>query len=53
MGRVVRYVSLAVVLVCLWGGCGSNAAVETPENPAPKPQGDPVPASGSMPAETP
>ncbi len=51
--QIMRPVFLAVVLLGLASGCGSDPAVEVPENPAPKPQSDPVSTSDSVPADPP
>ena len=47
--RMLRSIFFAVFLLGLTAGCGSDPAVEVPENPAPKPESDPVPVSDSIP----
>jgi hypothetical protein len=51
--RMLRSILFAVLLLGLAAGCGSDPAVEVPENPAPKPEADPVPVSDSVPADSP
>jgi hypothetical protein len=50
--RTVWPVLLVVLLLCVVPGCGGDAAVETPGNPAPKPEMEPVPVSNSLPADS-
>jgi hypothetical protein len=50
--QAARLIFAAVLLLGLAAGCGGDAAVETPENPAPRPQSDPVPTSHSLPADS-
>lgn len=51
--RMLRSIFFAVFLLGLTAGCGSDPAVEVPENPAPKPQSDPVATSDSTSASVP
>ena len=51
--RILWSVFFAVFLLGIAAGCGSDPAVEVPENPAPKPQSDPVPMSDSIPVDSP
>ena len=51
--RILRLIFFAVFLLGITAGCGSDPAVEVPENPAPKPQSDPVPESNSIPVDSP
>jgi len=48
--QIARSFLFAVLLFGLVAGCG-GPAVETPENPAPKPKGKPVPVSSQLPAK--
>jgi hypothetical protein len=50
--QIFRSVLFAVLLLGLAAGCGGRPAVETPEKPARKPEGKPVPLSTSASANS-
>ena len=50
--RTIWSILFTVLLLGPVAGCGSDPAVEMPENPAPKTEGGLVPESSSVPADS-
>ena len=50
--RAVWPVLLVVLVLGVVPGCGGDAAVEIPDNPAPKPEVEPVPVTNSLSADS-